>query len=114
MTTHTTIAAMNDQFRAQGATSHLQGCMFMTAGIAALPALTQAGILAKVQTFDAFTEDNDPHGEHDFGAFDVDGAGRIFWKVDYYADADMSAGSEDPADPARCFRVLTVMLAVEY
>ena len=108
------IAAMNDQFRAHGASPSLQGRMFITAGIAALPSPVQAEIVAKVQTFDAFTEDNNPHGEHDFGAFDVPEIGRIFWKLDYYADADMEAGSEDPSDPAQCFRVLTIMLASEY
>lgn len=108
------IAAMNDQFRAQGASRSVPGQMFTTAGVAALPPQLLAAIVAKVQTFDAFTEDNDPHGEHDFGAFEVAGAGRIFWKIDYYADGDMEAGSEDPADVAQCFRVLTVMLASEY
>jgi hypothetical protein len=34
-------------------------------------------------------EDNDPHGEHDFGAFEHEGQ-RIFWKIDYYAP-DMDA-----------------------
>ena len=108
------IAAMNDQFRARGTSPSIQGRMFITAGVAALPARTQAEALAKVQAFDAFTEDNNAHGERDFGAFDVSEAGRVFWKIDYYADADMEAGSEDPSDPAQCFRVLTIMLASEY
>ena len=64
----------------------------------------------EVRTFDAFTADNDPHGEHDFGSFEVDGR-KIFWKLDYY-DAAMRLGSEDPADPAKTTRVsLTIMLA---
>jgi hypothetical protein len=61
---------------------------------------------------DSFTEDNDPHGEHDFGAFEHEGA-RIFWKIDYYAP-DMEHGSENPADPKQTVRVLTIMLASEY
>jgi hypothetical protein len=64
--------------------------------------------------FSRFDEDNDPHGEHDFGAMDVPEAGRVFWKIDCYADGAMEHGSEDPADPRRSFRVLTVMLASEY
>jgi hypothetical protein len=51
-------------------------------------------------------EDNDPHGEHDFGAFDIEGAGTIFWKIDYYADKSCATGSENPADPAQSFRIL--------
>ncbi len=62
--------------------------------------------------FDSFTEDNDPHGEHDFGAFEHAGQ-RIFWKIDYYAP-DMEHGSENPADPQQTVRVLTIMLAREY
>ena len=49
-------------------------------------ALAVAGILAVVAMVGAFKDfnaDNDPHGEHDFGAFEeVAGAGRIFWKID--------------------------------
>ena len=61
---------------------------------------------------DAFCEDNDPYGEHDFGAFEVEGE-KLFWKIDYY-DKALEHGSEDPADPTRTTRVLTVMLASEY
>jgi len=74
----------------------------MTAGIAALPALDQAAILGKVMMHSEFAEDNDPHGEHDFGAFGYAGE-RIFWKIDYY-DPSMRFGSEDPADPAKTTR----------
>ena len=60
----------------------------------------QAAILAKVIAFDAFTEDNDPHGEHDFGAFDH-AEHRIFWKIDYY-DQALAFGSEiRPIQPRR-------------
>lgn len=67
--------------------------------------------------FDAFTEDNDPHHEHDFGSIDYEG-NRIFWKIDYYDHASFGTGrdmgSEDPSDAAKTLRVLTVMLAEEY
>jgi hypothetical protein len=103
------IRRLNDSFRRSLSGG---GKRLMTAGVAALPPEDQAAIRAKVITFDAFTEDNDPHGEHDFGAFDHAGR-RIFWKIDYY-DQSLQFGSEDPADPAQTTRVLTIMLAEEY
>jgi len=103
------LSALNDAFRRSLSGG---GKRLMTAGVAALPASDQAAILAKVIAFEAFTEDDDPHGEHDFGAFEHGGQ-PIFWKIDTY-DASMEFGSEDPADPARTVRVLTIMLADEY
>ena len=71
-----------------------------------------ASLLAKVRAFDVFTDDNDPHGEHDFGAVDEGGV-RCFWKIDCY-DRATEIGSPDPADPAVTTRVLTIMRADEY
>jgi hypothetical protein len=102
------IRTLNDAFRR----TLTGGQVMMTAGIAALSDAARARVLNKVRTFDAFTADNDPHGEHDFGNFEVDGR-KIFWKIDAY-DAAMEFGSEDPADPNKTTRVLTIMLASEY
>lgn len=113
-TTPQTIAELNDRFRKDGPRSGIPGQQFATRGISALPMEAQLLIWAKVRAFTDFTEDNDPYGEHDFGAFEVPGAGRIFWKLDYYADSSMQWGSEAPHDPVRSFRVLTIMLASEY
>ena len=52
------------------------------------------------------------YGEHDFGSFTLHGH-KLFWKSDYY-DTVCEFGSEDPADPAKTTRVLTIMLADEY
>ena len=65
-----------------------------------------------VRDYADFTEDNDPHGEHDFGAFTLDDA-KLFWKIDYY-DNELEYGSPNPADPDVTRRVLTIMLADEY
>jgi len=81
----------------------------MTQDVAALPLRDQIAITMKVIQFDAFTPENNPHGEHDFGAFENEGR-RIFWKIDCY-DAACEFGAEDPADPAQTTRVLTIMLA---
>jgi Protein of unknown function (DUF3768) len=84
----------------------------MTDGVAALPEGDLAQLLAKVRSFNEFTNDNDPHGEHDFGNIQLAGQ-TYFFKLDYYAP-DMDGGSEDPADPTKTTRVLTIVRADEY
>jgi hypothetical protein len=102
-----TIARLNDHFR-----RHPGADWMVTAAVQAKGPIFVLAATSAVRCFDAFTTDNDPHGEHDFGAFDLGGE-RLFWKIDYY-DKDLRFGSEDPADPAVTRRVLTVMLASEY
>jgi len=102
------IRHLNDAFRR----TFVGGAVVVTAGVEALPAAKRKAILAKVRAFDAFTEDNDPHGEHDFGVIE-DGDVRCFWKIDYY-DREMELMSPDPSDPEVTTRVLTIMLADEY
>jgi len=103
------IAALNDLCRrAMG----IAGRLVQTAGICSLSPRDQSAIREKVEIFNAFTPDNDPHHERDFGAFDHNGE-RIFWKIDYY-DTTLTKGSEDPSDPKQTVRVLTIMLASEY
>jgi hypothetical protein len=105
---HRRIRQLNDEcrrfFRA--------GTLFITSGIAALLVDDQAAILERVHGFDAFGPDNDPYGEHDFGAFEHNGA-SIFWKIDYY-DLNLECGSAEPWNPEKTRRVLTVLLASEY
>ena len=84
----------------------------VTAGIRELGSDFLAEGTAAVAAFDKFTADNDPHGEHDFGALTVQDK-KVFWKFDYY-DLSLSAHSPDPADPAVTRRVLIIMLAHEY
>ena len=101
-------AGLNDELRRTGR----GGRVMMTAGVAALPEAERLALLEQVRTFAAFSPDNDPHGEHDFGAFAV-GDVRCLWKIDCY-DCDLRFASPDPADPRVTVRVLTVMLAEEY
>jgi hypothetical protein len=108
MTGRERIRALNDRFRQSGS----GGRVMITAGVAALGESAVQEALAAVRAFAAFGPDNDPHGEHDFGSFEVGGR-RLFWKIDYY-DAALAAGSPDPSDPAVTTRVLTVMLVEEY
>ena len=102
------IRVLNDNFRS----TFVGGRVVMTAGVNALPLVTKARVILAVQSFDKFTEDNDPHREHDFGSFEIEGE-TYFFKIDYYA-LDMDGGSEDPADPEKTTRVLTIMRADEY
>jgi Protein of unknown function (DUF3768) len=102
------IRELNDAFRR----SFSGGNVVMTAGVDALPDMVKAEALKQAATFDDFTEDNDPHGEHDFGSFELCGR-KFFWKIDYY-DRAMEHGSENPSDPEQTTRVMTVMLASEY
>jgi hypothetical protein len=102
------IRVLNDNFRS----TFVGGQMFMTAGVNTLPVDTKARVLLAVQSFSDFTKDNDPHHEHDFGSFEIEGE-TYFFKIDYYAP-NMESGSEDPADPEKTARVLTIMHAGEY
>ena len=108
-------AEQNDEFRqavCRGLPSlKYPGRLVITCGVAALEDELPR-VLERVASFQSFTDDNDAHGEHDFGTFD-DGENRIFWKIDYY-DAQLKFGSENPTNPDETMRVLTVMLAEEY
>lgn len=102
------IEALNDAFR----TTFRGGKAAKTASVATLPGMVVAEALIQVTRFDDFSPDNDPYGEHDFGAFVLCGR-TFFWKIDYF-DRQMIHGSENPADPAKTTRVLTLMLAEDY
>jgi len=84
----------------------------LTSGIQSLGPAAVAAIVEKVRLFDSFDGDNDPHGEHDFGAAEYDGR-QVFWKIDYY-DRSLEGGSPDPADELVTCRVLTIMFSEEY
>jgi hypothetical protein len=102
------IAALNDTLRK----TLVGGKIMMTDGVAALPEETVALAFEQMRAFDKWTIDNDPYEEHDFGAFEVNGH-RLFSKIEYF-DRAMEYGSEDPTDPTKTTRVLTLMLADEW
>lgn len=102
------IARLNDALRKTGQ----GGVIVVTRGVRALPGFQAADLLCALAAYDRFDPDNDPHGERDFGDLELFGA-DLLWKLDYY-DPERKFGSDDPADPARTSRVLTVMLACEY
>jgi Protein of unknown function (DUF3768) len=102
------IRVLNDNFRS----TYIGGQVVLTCGVSELPIDVKARALLMVKTFKGFTSGNDPYGEHDFGAFELAGD-TFYWKIDYY-DSDCRYGSEDPGDPEKTTRVLTIMLAAEY
>ena len=109
----TEIAQLNDAFR-KGDPS-VPGQRFLTAGVVHL--LTQLDIsveqlIQRVAQYNGFSEHNDPHAEHDFGAFEFHGH-QLFWKIDAY-DNNYALGSDDPTDLSKTRRVLTIMLAHEW
>ncbi|MCA9325927.1 DUF3768 domain-containing protein [Candidatus Saccharibacteria bacterium] len=107
------ICALNDLFRrAACGPMIVNGQLVATRGVVDQGEDFLARAILAVRSFSDFTEDNDPYGEHDFGAFILDGQ-KLFWKIDYY-DTDLKFHSPDPADPDVTRRVLTIMLASEY
>lgn len=112
------IAGLNDLMR-EHITTPGHNRAVMTIGIAALVGdvalfrgfRKRAELLRAVRDFDTFDHGNDPYGEHDMGSFIFEDVACL-WKIDYYSP-DLSAGSENPADPSMTVRVLTIMRADE-
>ena len=102
------IRELNDAHRK----SMPSGQVMFTSGIAALPSDVLAMVVRKVATFDEFNGDNDPYGEHDCAIFEVAGQ-KFMFKIDYY-DKDIKYESEDPADPEKTTRIMTIMRAEDY
>lgn len=107
------IKNLNDRFRSGDQT--VSGIMVVTAGIQAMidddSAMGQ-GLFRTVREYDQFNRENDPHGEHDFGAFTFQGE-RCFWKIDIL-DPSLECAPLDATDPQLSKRVLTIMTAREY
>ncbi len=103
------IRALNDQLRCHGRGN---GRIVVTNGVQAEGEAFLRGAIQVMRDFDGFSDENDVYGEHDFGAFDLEGQ-KLFFKIDYY-DPSFTQGSENPANPGKTVRVLTLMLANEY
>lgn len=111
------IQKQNDEFRKNimipvFGIPEIQGQHVISFGIQEFGAEAQIILTALVRNYDDFSEENDPHGEHDFGVITYEG-NKIFWKIDYY-DMNYNMGSENPSDPTQTRRVLTIFLADEY
>lgn len=110
------IARLNDSLRKKIGTGfadlgHDQ--VVSTRGVSMLPYINAIYIAVRDFEIDyGFTENNDPYGEHDFGAFTINHI-KFFWKIDYY-DLEQKYASPDPTNPEVTSRVLTIMKAEEY
>ncbi|MEO9614416.1 MAG: DUF3768 domain-containing protein [Nitratireductor sp.] len=102
------IRELNDKLRQ----TRIGGRVYLSQGIAALGDLSITEILALVATFDEFTAENDPYGEHDCAIVNWQGQ-RVLFKIDYF-DPTLQSHSDDPTDPKVTIRVMTVMFASEY
>jgi hypothetical protein len=102
------IRELNDRLRQTGQ----GGKVMLTRAVASLPPPTLGALLDAIRAFDAFTPDNDPWGEHDFGSVLIDSE-TYFFKIDAY-DINLEFGSPDAADETVTRRVLTVMAAADY
>ena len=111
------IRELNDQFRTRQEVFGLllsAGDLLISVGVAAHSGSFINKALDAVREFSVFNEDNDPHGEHDFGAINIDGE-SLFWKIDYYdRQRSYQYGSAHPEDATQTRRVLTLLLANEY
>ena len=108
------VAELNDQLRKEPMNRSL-GLVLVTARARANGQPFVEKVLAAVaaMTPKDFKKGNDPYGEHDCNSFTVDNRLCLF-KIDYYAKGDPYSGSEDPSDPAKTDRVMTIMLASDY
>lgn len=103
------VRELNDAFRTELSG---RGSVMITQGVSALGEAFIAKAVAAIQNFCEFNDENDPWGEHDFGAVEIDGQ-KVFWKIDPF-DLDLKMHSPNPANPGVTHRVLTIMLAAEY
>lgn len=109
-----TTAQLNDRLRKAIFTRpQLNGKLVLTQGIANLHPEQLKAVAVAIINYKDFEAENDPYGEHDFGAVELPGVEKCFWKIDYYDSEACEYGTENPADP-QTYRVLTVMLAEEY
>ncbi len=119
------IRRLNDEARSNPGVASLAN---VTIGFQSLPDVDRLAALSAIMRFSKFDGDNDPYGEHDFGAIyqlpnrtwtqdrprdETMIAATVFWKVDYY-DQSLTFGSDAPWNAERTKRVLTIMLASEY
>ena len=104
------IRALNDQLRQNF--SGPNGKVMLTSSVTELPEPVRFKLVHDIQNFNDWSNDNDPHGEHDMCFVEVEGE-RYWAKIDYY-DRDVRYGADDPSDAAQTTRIMTIGHASEY
>lgn len=102
------ISRLNDLLRTQG----IGGRVIATLGVQNLNHETRGKVVEAIRVYNKFEGGNDPYNEHDFGAVEIEGD-QFFFKIDYY-DPSLRFVSEDPSDPEKTTRIMTIMRANEY
>ena len=121
---HEKIAKLNDELRAQILNAHVitgfKNKIMFSRDVGLMSKEDQTEILEIVRDYKTFSEDNNPHGERDFGAFNFcsndsiyETPERYFWHINFY-DNDLKYHSKDATYPSQTTRVLTIMKASEY
>ena len=114
LTTTERIARLNDQLR-QGNTKI--GEIRITQTVKALPPEYQQKLLQLVRDFNSFESGNDPYGERDFFAIQLDSK-NYFFKIDYFDRKawlnNQEVSSECPENSDKTWRVATLMKSNEY
>lgn len=107
-------AKLNDEFRKRVIKApQKNGKLLIAGGLVNLSSIPLTFVLCAIHAYSLtnFDEDNDPYGEHDFGMVEIEGIPQVFWKIDYYEDAQLEYGAEDNT---KAYRVLTIMFASDY
>ena len=108
------IAIQNDEYRrcrGEPDQTDLRGNVLITRSVDALPDDEQKRVLDAVKSFDSFSIENDPYLEHDFGLVL---SNTYYFKFDYFSNDEFEHGSDNPADPTRTHRLLTIARLDEY
>jgi hypothetical protein len=112
-----TIAALNDRFRKSDANDPeglALGAKVIPFPLCLIGAQKLVAITERVEAFDGFNANDH---EHNFGRFFHEGR-EVHWRITYRdREADARGehrASDDPADPVRTLRILTIYWANKY
>ena len=106
----------NDHFRV----TVLTGCTtggkaFTTRAFSLQPKALRIEVMDSVCNFSNWTTEPAEldYEEHDYGSLACQG-NNYFFKIDYYSDETCHWASDDPTNPTKTFRILTIGLQADY